>query len=408
MDREHSNEDETDLQVHPFRRRNAVRKHQSTICTRNIELTKYFYDIRESILIFFYTEQTTTLLFFPLLFSPILSFPLTMFDIIINVLLSVVYSAVGSIFSVDTLQSVFYFVSSVISSENAVVAAVPTALLGAGAVLSLVTGKTRRFNPRTANNNGGGFFSYQGLFWAFLGIAFCFFIRWPVTSIITIIFGVAQAYLGWIKLEPSWKLLAQATMTWILSAIVAHHITKAFKSCYQKVISTICTAVTILVVGAFRTVSSTVTWLFRLVLGLLVPSRFGHDSTAEEAEVEHEVEHHQVNYDMEDYVYDSDYDHEAESESDVEYDSDDYESDDDSFTASTDDTDESSLLEDWHLDEPHQARHCMEEVHENGTYVSTYDLMSGAASILRCSPRLRGKPSPCYTKGKIDYSMRCN
>jgi hypothetical protein len=303
-----------------------------------------------------------------------------MFDIIINILLSAVYSAVGSIFSVDTLQGVFYFVSSVISSKNAVVAAVPTALLGAGAVVSLVTGKTRRFIPRAANNNGGGFFSYQGLFWAFLGIAFCFFIRWPLTSIITIIFGVVQAYLGWIKLEPSWKLLVQATMTWILSAIVAHHITKAFKSCYQKVISTICTAVTILVVGAFRAVSSTVTWLL----------------------------HHQVNYDMEDYVYDSDYDHEAESESDVEYDSDDYESDDDSFTALTDDTEESSLLEDWHLDETHQARHCMEEVHENGTYVSTYDLMSGAASILRCSPRLRGKPSPCYTKGKIDYSMRCN
>jgi hypothetical protein len=140
------------------------------------------------------------------------------------------------------------------------------------------------------------------------------------------------------------------------------------------------------------------------------PSRFGYDSAAEEADVATSffTSDHQGNYDMEDYVYDSDYDHEAESESDVEYDSDDYATDDDSFTASTDDTEESSLLEAWHLDEPHQARHCMEEVYENGAYVSTYDLMSGAASILRCSPRLRGKPSPCYTKGKIGYSMRCN
>jgi hypothetical protein len=43
---------------------------------------------------------------------------LAMFDIIVNLLLSAVYTAVGSIFSVDTLQSVFYFVSSVITSET--------------------------------------------------------------------------------------------------------------------------------------------------------------------------------------------------------------------------------------------------------------------------------------------------
>jgi hypothetical protein len=306
-----------------------------------------------------------------------------MFDMIINLLLSAVYAAIGSIFSVNTLQSVFYFVSSVISSENAVVAAVPTALVGAGAVVSLVTGKTRRFNPRLVNNNGGGLFSYQGLFWAFSGIVFCLFIRWPVTSIITIVLSVVQAYWGWITLEPCWQLLVQATMTWILSAIVAHHLTKVFKSCYQKVIGTICTAVTTCVVGVFRTVSSTVTWLLRLVLGLLFSFRIGYDSTTEDAKVEHEVaatsvftcDQHQGNYDMQDYVYDSDYDHEAEAESDIEYDSDDYDSDDDSSTASTDDTKESCLLEDRHL---------------------------------RCSPRLRGKPSPCYTKGKIDYSMRCN
>jgi hypothetical protein len=342
-----------------------------------------------------------------------------MFDIIIGLLLSTMHSVIGGIFSLENLRSVFYFVSSVISSENAVVAVVPTALLG----LSLVTGNNRRFHPRQANNNGGGLFSYQGLFWFFLGIAFCIFIRWPVTSMIMIIFGVVQAYLGWIPIEPSWKLLVQAAMTWILSAIVAHHTTKAFKSGYQKGINTICAAVTSLAVGVFRIIYSTVTRLFLLVLGRLFPSRFGYDSTAEEAEVEYEVEHEvaatrffnadvQVNYDMDDYVYDSDYDHEGEGEgeSDIEYDSDHYEADDDSFIAPTDKTEESSL-DDWHLDEPPQARHCMEEVPENDTsYVSTstYDLMSGAASILRCSPRLRGKRSPCYTKGKIDYSMHCN
>jgi hypothetical protein len=311
-----------------------------------------------------------------------------MFDMIINLLLSAVYAAIGSIFSVNTLQSVFYFVSSVISSENAVVAAVPTALVGAGAVVSLVTGKTRRFNPRLVNNNGGGLFSYQGLFWAFSGIVFCLFIRWPVTSIITIVLSAVQAYWGWITLEPCWQLLVQATMTWILSAIVAHHLTKVFKSCYQKVIHTICTAGTTCVVGVFRTVSSSGTWLLRVVLGLFFSFRYGSDSPTEDAKVEHKVkhevvaatsvftfDHHQGNYDMEDYVYDSDYDHEDEAESDIEYDSDDYDSDDDSSTAlSTDDTEESCLLEDRH----------------------------------RCSPRLRGKPSPCYTKGKIDYSMRCN
>jgi hypothetical protein len=346
-----------------------------------------------------------------------------MVDSIINLLLSTLYSFIGGMFSVGKLQSVFYFVSSVISSEHAAVAVLPTALLGAGAVVSLVTGNTRRFNPRQANNNGGGFFSYQALFWFFLGIAFCIFIRWPLTSILTIIFGVVQAYMGWIPIEPSWKILVQATMTWILSAIVAHHTTKAFKSGYQKVMHTIGTAVMSLVVGLFRIIYSTVTWLFLLVLGRLFPSRFGYsnNSTAEEAEIEHEVEHevaaisffnsdHQVIYDMDDYVYDSDYDHEGESESDIEYDSEHFESDDDSFTSPTDDTAELSL-EDWHSDEPPlmQARHSMEVVHESDTsHVSTCDLMSEEASILRCSPRLRGKPNPCYTKGKIDYSMRCN
>lgn len=344
-----------------------------------------------------------------------------MLDIVISLLLSTGYSVIGGIFSVENLQSIFYFFSSVISSENAVVAVVPTALLlGAGAVVSLVTSNTRRFHPRPAinNNNGGGFFSYQGLFYFFLGIAFCIFIRWPVTSMIMIIFGVAQAYLGWIPIEPSWKLLAQATMTWIFSAIVAHHTTKAFKSGYKKVIHTFGTAFTSLAVGVFRIIYSTVTWIFRLILGLLFPSHLGYDSKAEEAEVEHEVEHemaaasffnsdHQFNYDMDDYVYDSDYDHEGEGEdeSDVEYDSDRYELDDDRFTAPTYNTEESSL-EDWYLDEPD-----MEEVHENGTLgvsTSTYDLMSGAAPILRCSLRLRGKSSPCYTKGRIDCSMRCN
>jgi hypothetical protein len=349
-----------------------------------------------------------------------------MFDIIINLLLSAVYSLIGGIFSVDNLQRVFSFVSSVISSENAVVAVVPAALLGTGAVASLVTGNTRRFNHRPVinNNNGSGsFFSYQGLFWFFLGVTFCIILRWPVTSILTIIFGVVQAYLGWIPIEPSWKLLAQATMTWILSAIVAHHTTKAFKSGYQKVMHTIGTAVTSLVVGVFRKIYSTMTWLFCLVLGRLFPSRLGYDSTVEEADVEYEVEpevtitcffhsDHQVKYNMKDYVYDSDYDHECEGEdeSDIEYDSGHYESDGDSVTAPIDNTEESSL-EDWHLDEPHQARHCMEEVHENGNSgvsTSTYDLVYGAAPILRCSPRLRGKSSPCYTKGKIDCSMRCN
>jgi hypothetical protein len=348
---------------------------------------------------------------------------LTMFHIIVNLLLSAMYSAVGTIYSVDALQSVFCFVSS----ENAVAAAVPTALLGAGAVASLVTGNTHRFNPRQASNNGGGgFFSCQGLLWAFLGIAICIFIRWPVTSIITIIFGVVQSYLGWIQIKTGWKLLLlQATMTWGFSAIVAHHITEALKHCYQKGIHTCCTAATSLVVSVFLTIFSSVTWLFRLVLDRLFSYRFGsNDSTTEEAEVEHEVGYevaattffisdHQVNYDTEDYVYDSDCDHEVESDvaydGDVEYDSDHYDSDDDSFNASTDDTEE-SFLEDWHLGESHQPRHCMEEMHEHksGTDVSTYDLMSGAASILQRSPRLHGKASPCYTNGRIDYSMRCN
>jgi hypothetical protein len=283
-----------------------------------------------------------------------------MFDIVINLLLSAVYSAVGGILSVDTLQSVFYFVSysvsyfvSSISSENVVAAAVPTALLGAGAVFSLVTSTYRRFNPRRANNNGsGGFFSCQGFMWASLGIAFCIFIRWPVTSIIMVIFGVVQASLGWIQVDSSWKLLTlQAIITWILSTIVAHHTTEALKSCYQKGIRTICTAVTSLLVGVFRAVSSSVTWLFHLTMSRLFPSRCGYDSTFEEAEVENEdgqhevavtsffISDHQVNYDMDDYVYDSDYDHEAES--DIEYDSDHYESDDDSYTGSTDDNEES-------------------------------------------------------------------
>lgn len=339
-----------------------------------------------------------------------------MFDIIIKLFLSTVYSVIGGILGSDTLQSVLYFVSSIISSDNAVVTAVPVALLGAGAVVSLATRNTRLFNHHQTHNNGGGLFSYQGLFWVFLGIAFCIFLRWPVTSIIMIIFGIVQAYLGWIPIEPTWKLLAQATMTWILSAITAHHAIKALKFGYQKVIHAICTAVTSLVAGVFRTGSSAVTCLFRFILVLIFPSRFGRDSTADEAEVEQEVGHevaattffnsdHQVNYDMDDYVYDSDYDH--ESESDVEYDSDHYESGDDKFTAPTDNTEESSL-EDWHLDEPPQAHHCMEEVRENGTYVSTYDLMSGSASIVRSSPRLRGMSRPCYTEGKIDYSLYCN
>jgi hypothetical protein len=64
---------------------------------------------------------------------------LTVFDVIINLFLSAVYSGIGGIFSVNTLQTVFYVVSSVISSEHAAVAVavIPTALLGAGAVVSL-------------------------------------------------------------------------------------------------------------------------------------------------------------------------------------------------------------------------------------------------------------------------------
>jgi hypothetical protein len=332
-----------------------------------------------------------------------------MFNVIIDLFLSAVYSVIGGIFSVNTLQSVFSFVSSMISSEHAAVAIVPTALLGVGAVISLVTGNTRHFDPRQTNNNGGGYVSYSGFFWFFLGIAFCIFIRWPVTSILTILLGVVQGYLGWIPISgPSWKILVQVTMTWIFSAIVAHHITKAIQYGYQKVIHTTGTAVVSLVAGVVRIIHSTVTWLFRLILGRLVPSRFGYDSTAEEVEVEHEVEHHQVNYDMDDYVYDSDYDHEGEREGDIEYDSEHYDLDDDSLTAPINKAKESAL-EDEHLDEPPlmQARHCMEVVPENDTsHVSTYDLMSEQASILRCSPRTRGKPSPCYTRGKIDYSMR--
>jgi hypothetical protein len=66
-----------------------------------------------------------------------------------------------------------------------------------------------------------------------------------------------------------------------------------------------------------------VTWLFPLILGQLFPSRFGSNNCIAEveAEVEHEVaatsffiSDHQVNYDMEDYVYDSDCGHKAESE----------------------------------------------------------------------------------------------
>jgi hypothetical protein len=322
---------------------------------------------------------------------------LAMFDAIINLFLPAVYS--------------------VICSEHAAVAVVPTALLGVGAVVSLVTGNTIRFHPRPTNNNGGK------LFWFFTGIAFCIFLRWPVTSILTIILGVVQAYLGWIPSSgPSWKILVQATMTWILAAIVAHHTTKAFQHGYQKVIRTIGAAVMSLAVGVVRIIYSTVTWLFRLVTGRLYPSRFGrgrgNKSTAEEGEVEYEVDHevaatsvHQVNYNMEDYVYDSDYDHEGDDEGgDIEYDSNHYEPDDDSLTAPTNKAEESSL-EDGHLDESPlmQARLLFEEVPENDTsHASTYDLMSDQASILRCSPRVRGKPSPCYTKGKIDYSMRYN
>jgi hypothetical protein len=55
--------------------------------------------------------------------------------------------------------------------------------------------------------------------------------------------------------------------------------------------------------------------------------------------------------------------------------------------ASTDETEESSQ-EDWHLGESHQARHCVEEVHKKTIIVPTF-LMSGAASTLRRSSRLR-------------------
>jgi hypothetical protein len=329
-------------------------------------------------------------------------YSLIMIDIVISLLLSAVYSVFGGIFSVNTFQSVVYFASSVISSEHAAVAVVPTALLGVGAVVSLVTGNTRRFHPRqrqVQNNNGGKFF------WLCLSIAFCIILRWPMTSILTVIFGIVQAYLGWIPISgPSWKILVQATMTWILSAMVAHHTTKAFKFVYRKVIRTIGTAVMRLVVGFVRIIYSTVTWLLRRVLGRIYPARFdqGNKNRVEEAEVEYQVDHevaatnvHQVNHDMDDYVYDSDYDHEGddEGEEDIEYDSNHYEPDDDSLTAPTNKAEESSL-EDGHLEESPlmQARLLFEEVPENGTsHVSPYDsLMSDQAFILRYSPLIRG------------------
>lgn len=68
------------------------------------------------------------------------------------------------------------------------------------------------------------------------------YIRWPVTTIITIIFGVVQAYLdsfctGYHDLDSV--------------AIAAHLTTESLKSGYQKVIHTICVAVTSLLVASF-------------------------------------------------------------------------------------------------------------------------------------------------------------
>jgi hypothetical protein len=85
-------------------------------------------------------------------------------------------------------------------------------------------------------------------------------------------------------------------MTWIISTFVAHHAIEAFKSCYRKAINIICTAVARLVVGLFRAIFSTVTWLARLVLGLVIPSHSDYD-----------------------YDYDYDYDHEDEVEVEFEY-----------------------------------------------------------------------------------------
>jgi hypothetical protein len=332
-----------------------------------------------------------------------------MLDIIMNLLLSAVSSAFGAVLNVDTMQRVFFFVTSVLSSENPFVTVVPmavgTALFGVRAVTVI----QRFFYPRDANNNGGGGgggsrIPFQALWWSLIAAAFCIFLRWPVTMLIMAVLGFVQLHLNWIPQELGWKLVAQATLTWILSAVLAHHTTEALWSCYRKVTSWIVAAVKGLVAGVFRTIANSVTWVSLRALRLFFPSRSVRDAT-EQAEVEQEVSapsffiaDQRFAYDMDDYVYDSDYVCEDEPESDIEYE---YDSDSDHYDSN--DENEESSQEDWHLGESHQARHCVEEVHEKNTIVPTF-LMSGA-STLRRSSRLLNVPSPCYTSGRVDYSM---
>jgi hypothetical protein len=302
-----------------------------------------------------------------------------MLDIIMNILLSVVSYASGAVLNVGTMQRVFFFVTSVLSSENAAVTVVPMAVGTALFGTSAVTFIRRFFYPRDGNNsnNGGrsaGFFSLQGLSWAFLGASFCVFLRWPVTMLIMAVLFGGQFHLNWIPQELGWKLVAQGVLTWILSAVIARYTTETLSSCYRKLTSWIVAAVKGLVVGVFRSIYNTVTWPFRRLPALLFSSRAAANTT-EEGEVELEVDvpsffiaDRRLTYDMDDFVYDSDY--EVDSENDGGYDSGDYDLDDDES----------------------------EEVHQK-------NIVTAFVSTLRRSARLANAPRPCYTSGRVDYSM---